>query len=58
MPEEESSSEKRGGFEAYSKQPVLFPTIDEATLAPTKAIERGKKELKMKKAIQLNCYLY
>ena len=32
-----------GGFEAYSKQPMLFPIADQATPTPTRAKERGKQ---------------
>ena len=38
--EEESGSEEREGYEAYSKQPVLSPTTDEATPAQARAEEK------------------
>ena len=45
VPEEESSSEEMRGFEAYSEKPVLSSTADEATPAPTRAKERGKRRV-------------
>ena len=44
--EEESSSEERGGFEAYSEQPVLSPTIDQATPVLARDGDRGKQRAK------------
>ena len=41
--EEGASSEKRGGYEAYSKHPVLSPTTDQGAPAKTRVEERGKQ---------------
>ena len=46
--EEEASREERGGFEAYSKQPMLSSTADQATPAPTRVEERGKQRAETK----------
>ena len=51
----ESNSEERRGFEAYSKQPVLSPTTEVATSAPTRAEYKEKEELKLEKVVILNC---
>ena len=54
--EEDIHSEERGGFNASSEQPVLSPTKDD-TIAPTsiRVENRGKQELKLKRATILSC---
>ena len=42
VPAKESDSEERGGIEAYSEQPVLSPTADEAALTQIKVEKMGK----------------
>ena len=42
MSEEEANNEEREGFEAYSEQPVLSPTVDQGTPTQTRAEEKGK----------------
>ena len=47
MHENESNCEEMRGFEAYSKQPVLSPTTEVATSAPTRAEYKGKRRAKI-----------
>ena len=46
VPTEESDNEERGGFEAYSEQLVLSPTIDEAAPAQSRAEKRVEHKVK------------
>ena len=45
MSEEGASSEERGDFEAYSKQPMLSPTKNQGTPIPTRVEKRGKHKV-------------
>ena len=46
--EEDFKNEERRGFEDYTEQPVLSPTIEEAALAPIRAEEKGKRRVEAK----------
>ena len=49
---------KIGGFEVYSKQPVLSPTTDEATQAQVRAKKMGKRRDETKESSTFELLIY
>ena len=50
----ESNSEERGGYEAYSEQPMLSLTVEEAAPTQLRVEERGKQKVKAEKSNNLS----
>ena len=50
MSDKGTNSEEKGEYEAYAEQPMLSPTADQGTPAPTRTEERGKQRAETKES--------